>query len=194
MPFKKYEGNDRYHVRFLRRNIKHPFIVTETIPKPSTKDEYYLSGFVITHSFKSVDKNNNMRLEHNPNPNDNKKSYLVRIYYQLLDSSFFSRPYEDWSISIDDEKKINILLFETISRYIRKAKIDFGRYEKDIYSIIFLIIVDPYITQNTLGDMIGKSVRTIQRRIRFSKIILRCGSRKNGFWRIGTSMMRLIEK
>ncbi len=56
-------------------------------------------------------------------------------------------------------------------------------------AILSLIAQDPYITNAMLADKTGKSLSSIERRIRFlkdNKLIERVGAKKTGYWRLIT--------
>lgn len=98
--FKSYCGTDKYHFR-IYRGMVHPFIVTEV-----NLERGLISGFLLTH--KPVTKRGFAKLNKNPNPIDNRNSYIQKCRITDLISSF-SRPYNNWHLSIDDQKTVDEL-------------------------------------------------------------------------------------
>ena len=96
--FKPYRGNDKYHFRIYRGMI-HPFIVTEV-----DLEKKIISGYMMTH--KPVCERGFYKLNKNPNPNDNKKSYMQRC--RITDIiEMFSNPRNNWHLSFEDEKLVD---------------------------------------------------------------------------------------
>lgn len=97
--FRKYHGSDKYHCRIYQR-LHHPFIVAVTDCNNKT-----ISGYVITTS--PTYKKGYYKLSCNPNPKDSKASYITR--YRITDKwSVFSKPFNNWHLSLDDIKLIDL--------------------------------------------------------------------------------------
>ena len=110
MSFKKYCGPDKYHFRVYKRGKAHPFIVA-VVEEQETNDKIYISGYMFTHSILRVlsKPNNYVKMESNPNPNDDSDSYLCITRVSNIESSLFSKPYNNWHLSEEDEKLIDEL-------------------------------------------------------------------------------------
>ena len=110
MSFKQYNGSDKYHFRIYKRGKSHPFIVA-VVEEKEIDGRFYLSGYMFTHSVLRVlsKPNDYVKMETNPNPNDDADSYLCIRRVSQVESSAFSKPYNNWHLSEVDEKLIDEL-------------------------------------------------------------------------------------
>lgn len=111
MRFKKYKGQDKYHFRVYRKSIGHPFIVVAVSERIDENGEIFISGYMMTHSLPRVaDKPGTYkRLMKNPNPSDARISFVNKYRLTDIPAKSFSRPYNNWHLSEDDEKLIDYL-------------------------------------------------------------------------------------
>lgn len=109
--FKKYNGKDKYHIRFYRRNGRHPFIVVLVEERTEDNKRYYLSGYMITHDIqKWIDyPSKYIRMHSNPNPKDQEPAFLCKVRLDNISQRLFSKPYLNWHISKEDELIIDDL-------------------------------------------------------------------------------------
>ena len=111
MPrFKKYNGPDKYHFRFYRKNGRHPFIVV-LVEAKEENGKHYFSGYLITHDIRKwlEHPNQYIKLENNPNPKDNEPTYLCTTRIEGIPQKMFSKPYKNWHLSKADEHTIDCL-------------------------------------------------------------------------------------
>ncbi len=111
MPrYRKYNGKDKYHFRFFRKNGRHPFIVVLVETKGESK-KTRLSGYMITHDIsKKLDyPDSYIQLNMNPNPKDDSPSYLCVTRIDNVLQKFFSKPFPNWHLSKEDEELIDEL-------------------------------------------------------------------------------------
>jgi len=108
--FKKYKGTDKYHFRVYKRSIGHPFIVV-VVKEEELNGELFIDGYMITHSLDRVmDKPKAYeRLRVNPNPNDNRPSFVNKFKIANLPANEFSKPYSNWHLCKEDEMLIDRL-------------------------------------------------------------------------------------
>ena len=108
--FQKYNGPDKYHFRFYRRNGRHPFLVV-LVETKEENGKHYLSGYLITHDIKKwLDyPKKYIRLSSNPNPKDGEPAYLCKIRIENIPQKMFSKPYKQWHLSKEDEEIIDML-------------------------------------------------------------------------------------
>ena len=111
MSFRKYSGTDRYHFRYYRKSVNHPFLVVMIIKEEEKEGKYIISGFSLTHSAELVLKRPSrfIRFVENPNPNDHEPSYFC-IDLKSDSSKYFSEPIKKWHLSKKDEAIIDELL------------------------------------------------------------------------------------
>ena len=119
MRYKKYKGNDKYHFRVYRTSVFHPFIVVmvdETIDK---NGRVLISGYMMTTSLtRVIDKPGSYkRLKKNPNPNDNKISFVNKFRISNIPANKFSKPYTSWHLSKEDE-----LIIDSFERNYQNKK------------------------------------------------------------------------
>ena len=102
--FKKYNGPDKYHFRFYRRNGQHPFLVVMVETKEAN-NRHYFSGYMITHDItkKIQYPKRYIQLHFNPNPKDNEPAFLCKIRLENINQRMFSKPYVNWHLSKEDE-------------------------------------------------------------------------------------------
>ena len=108
--FQKYNGPDKYHFRFYRKNGQHPFLVV-LVEESEINGKHYLSGYLITHDIKKkLDyPRRYIQLESNPNPKDIEPAYLCKVRIERLPQKMFSKPYKNWHLSKKDEKMVDLL-------------------------------------------------------------------------------------
>ena len=109
--FKKYNGRDKYHIRFYRRNGKHPFVVVLVEEKRIASKRYVLSGYLITHDIQKwiAYPKKYIRLSANPNPKDPEPAFLCTVKIENISQRLFSKPYSNWHLSKEDEILIDEL-------------------------------------------------------------------------------------
>lgn len=110
MSFKSYNGPDKYHFRIYKRGKEHPFVVA-VVEEKEIDGKIYISGYILTHSVLRIIKkpNDYVKMEENPNPNDDADSYLCIRRVSQVESNAFSKPYNNWHLSEQDEKLIDEL-------------------------------------------------------------------------------------
>ena len=110
MSFKNYTGSDKYHFRIFKKGKSHPFIVA-VVEEKEVEGKIYISGYMFTHSILRVlnKPNDYVKMESNPNPNDDTDSYLCIRRVSDIESNAFSKPYNNWHLSPADEKLIDEL-------------------------------------------------------------------------------------
>ena len=110
MSFKSYNGPDKYHFRVYKKGKAHPFIVA-VVEEAEIDGKMYISGYMFTHSVLRVlsKPNDYVKMEANPNPNDDADSYLCIRRVSQVESNAFSKPYNNWHLSEEDEKLIDKL-------------------------------------------------------------------------------------
>lgn len=111
MSFKSYKGPDKYHFRVYKKSIGHPFIVVAVSEKTDENGSLLISGYIMTHSILRVfDKPGAYkRLRKNPNPSDNRPSYINKNKVEDMPAIYFSKPYNNWHLSKEDERLIDAL-------------------------------------------------------------------------------------
>ena len=110
MSFKNYNGPDKYHFRIYKKGESHPFIVA-VVEETEIDGKMYISGYMFTHSVLRVlsKPNDYIKMETNPNPNDDAESFLCIRRVSQVEASAFSKPYSNWHLSKEDEKTIDEL-------------------------------------------------------------------------------------
>ena len=108
--YRKYNGHDKYHFRFYRKNGHHPFIVV-LVETRIEDSKTTLSGYMITHDIKKMldYPNSYVQLSHNPNPKDESPAYLCVVRIDNIPQKFFSKPFSNWHLSKEDETLIDSL-------------------------------------------------------------------------------------
>ncbi len=111
MGFKKYQGKDKYHFRFYRTSMYHPFIVVAVTEEKDENGKIFISGYMMTTSLtRAMDKPGTYkRLKQNPNPNDEKISFVNKYRINDVPANCFTKPHASWHLSEDDEKLIDSL-------------------------------------------------------------------------------------
>ena len=111
MSFKKYKGSDKYHFRIYKKSIGHPFIVVAVSEKTDRNGKIFISGYMMTHSLPRVIERpfSYKRLARNPNPKDNRLSFVNKFRINDIPSQSFSKPYSNWHLSKEDELYIDYL-------------------------------------------------------------------------------------
>ena len=111
MRYRKYHGNDKYHFRVYKRSIGHPFIVVTVSEKIDENGKVLISGYMMTHSLERVSEKPSVyrRLKKNPNPSDDRLSFVNKNRIDDIPASSFSKPYNNWHLSKEDELLIDSL-------------------------------------------------------------------------------------
>ena len=111
---KSYEGK-KYHFRYYRKSIYHPFLVAIVIESEANDGKVILSGFNMTHSIEMVLKNPDKFIRiSNPNPNDDAPSFICVDPIKNKPLKYFTRPIRDWELADEDESIIDDLVKERI--------------------------------------------------------------------------------
>ena len=110
MAFKSYTGSDKYHFRIYKHGKSHPFVVA-VVEEVEVNGKFYISGYMFTHSVLRVlnRPNDYVKMAANPNPNDDADSFLCIRRVSNIEANAFSKPYNNWHLSEDDEKLIDEL-------------------------------------------------------------------------------------
>lgn len=92
--YRNYNGRDKYHFRFYRKNGRHPFIVV-LVETRFEDNKTTLSGYMITHDIKKMldYPNSYVQLSHNPNPKDESPAYLCLVRIDNIPQKYFSKPF-----------------------------------------------------------------------------------------------------
>ena len=108
--YRKYNGHDKYHFRFYRKNGHHPFIVV-LVETKGENNKTCFSGYMITHDIKKkLDyPKSYVQLSKNPNPKDDSPAYLCIVRMERIPQKLFSKPFLNWHLSEEDEKLIDEL-------------------------------------------------------------------------------------
>ena len=111
MGFKKYKGSDKYHFRFYRTSLYHPFIVVAVTEEKNENGKILISGYMMTTSLmRFMEKPGSYkRLKVNPNPNDDKVSFVNKYRINDIPANCFTKPHPSWHLSKEDEKLIDAL-------------------------------------------------------------------------------------
>ena len=109
--FKKYKGSDKYHFRIYKRNGQHPFVVAMITEEAAINNHHLVSGYMITHDLiKTLEyPKSYIKLSKNPNPNDDSDCFLYKKRFSNIKHSCFSKPYNNWHLSKEDENLITAL-------------------------------------------------------------------------------------
>ena len=109
--FKKYKGSDKYHFRIYKRNGQHPFVVVMITEEVTINNHHLVSGYMITHDLiKTLEyPKTYIKLSKNPNPNDDSDCFLCKKRFSNIKDSRFSKPYNNWHLSKEDESLISSL-------------------------------------------------------------------------------------
>ena len=112
MSYVKYNGKDKYHFRWYRKSLNHPFLVTLVVQEKDESGKYLITGFNITSSLLKVLERPNryIKLDNNPNPENDSDAYVNITLVKNQPAKFFSRPLRKWKLTKEDEKKIDDLL------------------------------------------------------------------------------------
>lgn len=111
MSFKVYKGNDKYHFRFYRTSIYHPFIVVAVTEEKNENGKIFISGYMMTTSIaRAMEKPGTYkRLRVNPNPRDDKVSFVNKYRISDVPANCFTKPHPSWHLSKEDENLIDAL-------------------------------------------------------------------------------------
>ena len=109
MRYKKYRGNDKYHFRFYKKSIFHPFIVVAVTEEKKEDGKILISGYMMTTSLiRAAEKPGTYRkLRVNPNPNDERASFVNKYRVTDIPAVCFTKPHASWHLSKEDEKLID---------------------------------------------------------------------------------------
>ena len=85
--------------------------VVAVVEEREIDGKIYISGYVFTHSFLRVlnKPNDYVKMESNPNPNDDSDAFLCIRRVSDVESNAFSKPYDNWHLSEEYEKLIDKL-------------------------------------------------------------------------------------
>lgn len=119
MSFKKYRGTDKYHFRVYKTSIYHPFIVVAITEEKVENGKTLISGYMMTTSLIRVmnKPGTYKRLKVNPNPKDDDLSFVNKYRLTDVPANKFSRPYNNWHLSKEDELLIDALEKKYASRH-----------------------------------------------------------------------------
>ena len=111
MAYKKYVGPDKYHFRVYKKSIGHPFIVVAVSERIDESGKVLISGYMMTHSLIRVSEKPGVykRLKNNPNPSDDRLSFVNKHRIDDIPANKFSKPYNNWHLSKEDEVLIDSL-------------------------------------------------------------------------------------
>lgn len=111
MRYKRYSGGDKYHFRFFKKAIFHPFIVVAVTEEKELNGQVLISGYMMTTSLsRAMDKPGcYKRLKENPNPNDDKLSFVNKYRVSDIPASYFTKPHPSWHLCKEDEQLIDAL-------------------------------------------------------------------------------------
>ncbi len=124
MNFTKYNGKRKYHCRYYRKTGNHPFLVIIVTEEKEKNGKILISGFNITHSTMMVSRKPNryIKLKKNPNPKDNKDSFVCINLVKDIDAKYFTSPIFGWDISKEDENVIDDVLSKKYPLIHKKLK------------------------------------------------------------------------
>ena len=107
----------KYHFRYYRKSLYHPFLVAIVIESEDNNGKTVLSGFNMTRSIEMVlkDPSKFIRID-NPNPNDDAQCYVCVDPIKNKPLKLFTRPIRDWELSEEDEQAIDELVEEKLSK------------------------------------------------------------------------------
>ena len=120
MSFKRYNGADKYHFRYYRKTVNHPFIVVAITGEKESNAVICLSGYMMTSSKSRVKKKKRqyLKLSKNPNPNDQKDSFVCVTRISNIPQNCFSKPFSSWHLAKEDE----LLIDSLEERYHKRLK------------------------------------------------------------------------
>ena len=105
--------NKKYHFRYYRKTLNHPFLVAIVVELENENGKALISGFNLTRSIEMVLKNPSKFIRiNNPNPNDDAPSFVSVDFVKNKPLKYFSRPIRDWELSPEDEIAIDELVKE----------------------------------------------------------------------------------
>ena len=103
--------SSKYHFRRYRLSQNHPFLVALVIEETNKDGKILISGFNMTRSIMYVLSRPNKFIKiDNPNPEDDADCYVCVDALKDKPIKYFSKPLKDWSLSEEDEKKIDELV------------------------------------------------------------------------------------
>lgn len=104
----------KYHFRRYRLSQNHPFLVALVIEKEENGKKLF-SGFNMTRSVPYVLSRPNkfIRID-NPNPDDDAECFLCVDALKNKPEKLFTKPIKNWSLSEEDEKRIDELVKEKL--------------------------------------------------------------------------------
>ena len=112
---KEFYENKKYHFRYYRKSLNHPFLVAVVIESENDDGKVVLSGFNMTRSIEMVLKNPDKFIRiNNPNPEDDAPSFVCVDPIKNKPLKLFTRPIRDWELSLEDEIVIDSLLKERL--------------------------------------------------------------------------------
>lgn len=124
MNFINIMGNANITVDIIVRLVTHPFLVIIVTEEKEKNGKILISGFNITHSTMMVSKKPNryIKLKKNPNPKDNKDSFVCINLVKDIDAKYFTSPIFGWDISKEDENVIDDVLSKKYPLIHKKLK------------------------------------------------------------------------
>ena len=110
MRFRKYSGMDKYHFRVYKKSIGHLFIVAVT-ERIDENGKVFISGYMMAHSLERAAEKPSVyrRMKTNPNPSDERPSFVNKYRVNDVPAINFSKPYNNWHLSKEDERLIDSL-------------------------------------------------------------------------------------
>ena len=108
---KKSYKNKKYHFRYYRKSVNHPFLVAIVVESEDNNGKAKLSGFNMTRSVEMVLKSPGkfIRIK-NPNPSDDALCYVCVDPIKDEPLKYFTRPIRDWELSDEDIGAIDHLV------------------------------------------------------------------------------------
>ena len=112
---KEFIKGRKYHFRYYRKSVNHPFLVAIVIESEDSNGKVYLSGFNMTRSIDMVLKNPSkfIRIE-NPNPDDDAPCFVCVDPIKEKPLKLFTRPLRKWTLHEEDELAIDELVKERL--------------------------------------------------------------------------------
>ena len=101
----------KYHFRYYRKSLYHPFLVAIVIESENSEGSTILSGFNMTRSIEMVLKNPEKFIRiSNPNPADDAPCFVCVDPIKNKPLKLFTRPIRGWELADEDEVTIDNLV------------------------------------------------------------------------------------
>ncbi len=111
---KSYKGK-KYHFRYYRKSVYHPFLVVIVIESENDDGKALITGFNMTRSIEMVIKDPSKFIRIiNPNPTDDAPCYVCVDPIKDKPLKYFTRPIRDWELTDEDELAIDELAKEKL--------------------------------------------------------------------------------